>query len=98
MLELFADLCIIVDKEQGAADQLVGGEERGADATVLDQPQAVQVHVLGCWDKICDKVLKHVIFGLIEKYFKARTLTLLRRLPMKLQRTFETWSFVQVAL
>ena len=41
-----ADLCVIVDEEQGAADQLVGGEEGRADATILDQLQTVQVHVL----------------------------------------------------
>ena len=40
------NLCIIVDEEQGAADQLVGGEERRTDATILDQLQTVQVHVL----------------------------------------------------
>ena len=42
----FADLCIVVDEEQGAADQLVGGEEWRTDATILDQLQTVQVHVL----------------------------------------------------
>ena len=44
--KVFGDLCIVVDEEQRAADQLVGGEEGGADATVLDQLQTVQVHVL----------------------------------------------------
>ena len=44
--EVFVDLCIVVDEEQRAADQLVGGEEGRADATVLDQLQTVQVHVL----------------------------------------------------
>ena len=40
------DLGIVVDEEQGAADQLVGGEEWRTDATILDQLQTVQVHVL----------------------------------------------------
>ena len=44
--KVFGDLGIVVDEEQRAADQLVGGEEGGADATVLDQLQTVQVHVL----------------------------------------------------
>ena len=35
-----------MDEEKGAADELVGGEERGAGATVLDQLQSVQIHVL----------------------------------------------------
>ena len=42
----FVDLRIIVDEEEGAADQLVGGEEWRTDATILDQLQTVQVHVL----------------------------------------------------
>ena len=46
MEDVFGDLGIIVDEEQGAAYQLMGGEEGRAGATVLDQLQAVQVHVL----------------------------------------------------
>ena len=35
-----------MDEEKGAADELVGGEERRTGATVLDQLQSVQIHVL----------------------------------------------------
>jgi len=38
-------LCIIVDEEKGAADQLMRGEEWRTDATILDQLQTVQEHV-----------------------------------------------------
>ena len=41
-----ADLCIIVDEEKGASDQLMRGEEWRTDATILDQLQTVQEHVL----------------------------------------------------
>ena len=41
-----ADLCIIVDEEKGASDQLMRGEEGRTDATILDQLQTVQKHVL----------------------------------------------------
>ena len=45
-VENVVDLSIVVDEEKGAADELVGGEERRTSATVLDQLQSVQIHVL----------------------------------------------------
>ena len=70
--DVFGDLGIIVDEEQGAAYQLMGGEEGRAGATVLDQLQAVQVHVLeigiygmsGWWFRINKNYKEHVMYEL----------------------------------
>ena len=71
--KVFGDLCIVVDEEQRAADQLVGGEEGGADATVLDQLHTVQVHVLQVLET-CDVWIGYlllrnmVMYGLVIYY------------------------------
>ena len=103
-----ADLSIIVDEEKGASDQLMRGEEWRTDATILDQLQTVQEHVL----EIGKLYFRMIVQDYLNKIYKeiflkhlididdqlTSPLTLLRRWPMKVRRTFETWSLVQVAL
>ena len=50
-----------MDEEKGAADELVGGEERRAGATVLDQLQSVQIHVLVRSTEVMDRKFLRVI-------------------------------------
>ena len=50
-----------MDEEKGAADELVGGEERRTGATVLDQLQSVQIHVLVRSTEVMDRKFLRVI-------------------------------------
>ena len=60
-VENVVDLSIVVDEKKGAADELVGGEERRTGATVLDQLQSVQIHVLVRSTEVMDRKFLRVI-------------------------------------